>query len=305
MSTYRPLSQTHSEAPFLQLVQKQPAPASCTDAGFARIVDLAKLLGHAAANITIRNSFPRVLLTGSNGSPRFDSRKSVSLPEATLINPGFWGIFSEAYNNVKTRMLYDELCARFPPNGPPPHIVELGFMKGQSALLFLEAHPNSTVSSFDLGNYRWSRPLAALLQRAYGKQRLVVTFGYTNRTLPKYAATHPRGGKCDVAFIDGDKSQDARGPTQRNEGGSSPLQALYDLLRRGDQLGLRQLASSLCCGVRGGQAAQIRPVGWRNAGLLRRGSRHSRASSRFSGARGPLGCRIWMESAWVPFVIEF
>lgn len=210
MSTYRPLSQIHSEAPFLQLVQKQPAPASCTDAGFARIVDLAKLLGHAAANITIRNSFPRVLLTGSNGSPRFDSRKSVSLPEATLINPGFWGIFSEAYNNVKTRMLYDELCARFPPNGPPPHIVELGFMKGQSALLFLEAHPNSTVSSFDLGNYRWSRQLAALLQRAYGKQRLVVTFGYTNRTLPKYAATHPRGGKCDVAFIDGDKTRVGR-----------------------------------------------------------------------------------------------
>ena len=75
--------------------------------------------------------------------------------------------------------------------------------------------PNSTeeprtVSSFDLGNYRWSRPLAALLQRAYGKQRLVVTFGYTNRTLPKYVATNPRGGKCDVAFIDGDKTRVGR-----------------------------------------------------------------------------------------------
>ena len=267
MSNYRPLSQIHSEAPFLQLVQKQPAPASCTDAGFARIVDLAKLLGHAAANITIRKSFPRVILTGSSGSPRFDSRKSVSLPEATLINPGFWGIFSEAYNNVKTRMLYDELCARFPPNGPAPHIVELGFMKGQSALLFLEAHPNSTVSSFDLGNYRWSRPLAALLQRAYGKQRLVVTFGYTNRPLPKYVATNPRGGKCDVAFIDGDKTR-----VGRLKDMTWPSQALYDLLRRGDQLRLRQLASSLYCGVRGGQAAQIRPVGWRNAGLLRRGT---------------------------------
>lgn len=177
-------------------------------------------------------------------------------------------------------------------------------MKGQSALLFLEAHPNSTISSFDLGNYRWSRPLAALLQRAYGKQRLVVTFGYTNRTLPKYVATHPRGGKCDVAFVDGDKSRVGRLNDMKE------VRRLYkpsSTIFFDEATSLDCVSSQARCAAACEADKRHKADLWGGATLAYCDAAQQGLRSRFSGARGPalraaaLGiCRIWMGSAWEP-----
>ena len=86
---------------------------------------------------------------------------------------------------------------------------QIGFLAGHTALLFLEAAPAAHVLSFDLGEWPWAKKQAALLTRAYGVARFKAVFGSSEETLPSYARTRMRP-KCDVAFIDGGKTEQLR-----------------------------------------------------------------------------------------------
>ena len=184
------------------LAVREPAPPACSDARFARILKLASLLGHAAVDHAGRGV----------------SHKN--LAAWTRRDPGFYGIFSDHYKHVKTRFIFDALCAKFPATAArPPHVCELGFMKGQSAVLFLETHAASVVTSFDLGDFKWARGQAALLRAAYGAERFSAVFGPSNETVPERAAAVRRGRRgapCDAALVDGDKSRAGRLADLRN-----------------------------------------------------------------------------------------
>lgn len=186
---------------FLRLAQTPNPHPPCTNESFARIIQLTTILGHAAIDI--------------------DDKHVCSNRQ----DPGFCGIFSKNYKQSKSRFMYDELCARFPPGGPPPHVCELGFMKGQTAVLFLETHPQATLQSFDLGDLAWTPPAAELVRKAYGASRFNMSYGYSSTTLPEYAAsTVPTSGrkrkvhameaatgrKCSVALVDGQKNREGR-----------------------------------------------------------------------------------------------
>lgn len=169
---------------------KQPPPPTCTDAHYARVVKLASLLGYAAEQIA----------AGNHGRKHTWCRAHD--------NPGDCGMFSTDYKDVKTRFLYDEMCQRFSNVSGPINVCELGFMKGQTSLLFLEVSGRSRVSTFDLGDFQWSAGNARLLRHVYGS-RFVATFGSSHSTLPAFFAQHPHR-KCHAALIDGDKTRGGR-----------------------------------------------------------------------------------------------
>jgi len=129
------------------------------------------------------------------------------------------------YQGVKTNFLYSKLCQAAAAKPSNVHtICEVGFNAGLSAMLLLEAAPDANVISFDLGDQPWSRVASNLLLRAYSPARtpaapakpikrmgrfLGVVFGDSKQTIPEYKRTHPNF-RCDVAFIDGDKSYEGR-----------------------------------------------------------------------------------------------
>ena len=120
------------------------------------------------------------------------------------------------YAGVKVKFLFSRTCelARSSADGKLS-ICEIGFNAGLSSLLFLEAAPDATVHSFDLGDMPWSQKADDLLRSAYGSVRFPgVTFGDSAKTIRTRDRERPL--KCDVAFIDGDKTYEGR------------LQSLYD-----------------------------------------------------------------------------
>ena len=82
---------------------------------------------------------------------------------------------------------------------------ELGFNAGHSSILFLEALPNATVYSFDLGNHMWAVNNSKFLKKIY-KDRFHYVKGDSLVTIPKYKKLI----MCDVVFADGGKGFDIR-----------------------------------------------------------------------------------------------
>ena len=110
-----------------------------------------------------------------------------------------------AYGGTKVAFMHEEACAMRNVGT----VCETGFCAGLSALLLLEALPGARVLSFDLGDFPWARPADALLRSRYGPERFPgVVFGDAAQTIGPYRAAHPF--KCDVAFVDGDKSYAGR-----------------------------------------------------------------------------------------------
>jgi len=121
------------------------------------------------------------------------------------------------YAGTKTRFLLSRTCALARAR---PHrnlsICEVGFNACLSSLLLLEAAPEATVHSFDLGDMPWSSTASRILRDVYGPARFSgVVFGDSARTIR--ARHRERPLDCDVAFVDGDKSFEGR------------LQSLLDL----------------------------------------------------------------------------
>ena len=133
---------------------------------------------------------------------------------------GKFGIFAHNYARIKTRFMFMRVC-NLAITGGIASMCELGFNAGLSALLLLEAAPDATLVSFDLGDIA-PRNASRLLPTLYPSRFLGVQFGPSQKTFPAYTRAH-EGFACDLAFIDGDKSfagrlqdlQNVRGATGR------------------------------------------------------------------------------------------
>jgi len=112
------------------------------------------------------------------------------------------------YEDTKVDFMYTHAC-RFAKHVTRPTVCEIGFNAGLSALLLLESIPNARVLSFDLGDLPWSRAADKILRKSYGAARFPgVTFGDSKRTIPQVATKRPF--RCDLSFVDGDKTYQGR-----------------------------------------------------------------------------------------------
>lgn len=177
--------------------------AGCDNGSYERIAALARLLSTAA----------------SGGCNQFGYH-------------GMWSIFSDPKANAKQRWRYGRTKSEFMHNRVCHHagtigrellqVCEIGLNAGHTALLLLEAAPAARVVSFDLGDMPWARKQAALLSRAYGT-RFKAVFGRSNETVPRFVdgqsngqSNGQRATQCDVAFLDGGKSEAMRLADLRN-----------------------------------------------------------------------------------------
>jgi len=139
---------------------------------------------------------------------------------------GMWGAFNPRYRGAKIAALQQAACgipgamggaartAQSAPRARPLVLCEVGFMAGNTALLWLEVAPDATVISFDLGDMPWARSQADALNAAYGP-RFRIVYGSSSDTIPEFARSEP-DVKCDLAFIDGGKTERLRAGDLRN-----------------------------------------------------------------------------------------
>lgn len=119
------------------------------------------------------------------------------------------------YGGVKTSFMLEWACA-VARTTMVDTICEVGFCAGLSAVLLLEAAPRAKVVSFDLGDLPWSRYADKRVQRMYSTERFPgVIFGDAAATIPWAVKTNQL--RCDMAFVDGDKTFEGR------------LRSLYEL----------------------------------------------------------------------------
>lgn len=112
------------------------------------------------------------------------------------------------YEDVKVDFMHAHAC-RLGRSMRAPTVCEVGFNAGLSALLLLESIPHARVLSFDLGDFPWARPADAILRKRYGAARFPgVVFGDAVQRIPVHVAEHPF--RCDIVFVDGDKSYAGR-----------------------------------------------------------------------------------------------
>ena len=79
--------------------------------------------------------------------------------------------------------------------------VNLGFNAGHSTFMWLNANPNVHVYSFDIGEHKYARPMADVLDEMF-PDRLNVTFGDSRKTLAGFHERNPEI-TCDLVIIDG------------------------------------------------------------------------------------------------------
>ena len=82
-------------------------------------------------------------------------------------------------------------------------VCEIGFSIGTSAIVYLESNPNLRVVAFDTMSMPGNAGDKALdfLQKRYGRHRLVLVRGESQRTLLEQLHTY--GGLCDIISVDG------------------------------------------------------------------------------------------------------
>lgn len=99
------------------------------------------------------------------------------------------------------------------PNGRPKRYCEIGVNGGHGTAAMLISDPSLQVVSFDLGAYRYSKPVYELLSYAFpGRVKFHVGSSYdendkgTKGTVSKFAdlVASGREAPCDVILIDGD-----------------------------------------------------------------------------------------------------
>lgn len=81
-------------------------------------------------------------------------------------------------------------------------ICETGFYKGVSAHLWLSAHSENFLHSFDM---KFPEAAVAKLRSAFGSERLLLHEGSTRDSLPRFRPGHgnlPGHGKCELVSID-------------------------------------------------------------------------------------------------------
>ena len=184
----RPHTHTEAGKRFKKAVRETHAKNtdSCSPEGFANIKDLAELLSNAG-----------------EGLGQWWQQKG----QLRYIKHGQWGIFGKHYNDTKINFIHKYLC-EYQKKRPIQRICELGFMAGNSALLFLETIKQARLVSFDLGDCPWTHPLGDLMHASYGP-RFELVVGLSNNTVHSYGKEHPEL-RCDVVFVDGSKYPDPR-----------------------------------------------------------------------------------------------
>ena len=109
------------------------------------------------------------------------------------------------YKQLKTRFVYDSLLAEEAARGEPLRTVcEVGFNAGHSSMLFLEALPAASVTTFDVP-MPWGPWGRRYLQALYG-HRFRYVEGKSVHTIPAFREKHPEFS-CQVVFIDGSKQE--------------------------------------------------------------------------------------------------
>jgi hypothetical protein len=96
--------------------------------------------------------------------------------------------------DVPDEILFYGQCARFPD---VLRIGEIGFNAGHSTITFLWQNPRSTLTSFDLGEMKWTPTSVDFVSRIFPK-RFTYIKGYSTDTVPKYD-----GPVFDLFAIDG------------------------------------------------------------------------------------------------------
>ncbi|WP_299572304.1 class I SAM-dependent methyltransferase [uncultured Williamsia sp.] len=93
-------------------------------------------------------------------------------------------------------------------------VVEIGFNAGFSTHAFLSAHPDVTVTSFDLGEHAYGSRAKAQIDADFpGRHTLII--GDSLSTVPEYADAHP-GETFDLVFVDGGHTYEVASADIRN-----------------------------------------------------------------------------------------
>mmetsp|Transcript_11184 Transcript_11184/g.22664 ORF Transcript_11184/g.22664 Transcript_11184/m.22664 type:complete len:148 (-) Transcript_11184:38-481(-) len=82
----------------------------------------------------------------------------------------------------------------------------------------------------------WSRTAAHLLKLSHPERFLGAQFGFSQRTILRYASAHPKF-RCDAMLVDGSKSQHGR---------ASDIDNLRKLSHQGARLYLDEVSSERC-----------------------------------------------------------
>lgn len=143
----------------------------------------------------VRNS-----LNGIRNTCRFISESFASDAPMKDLNRsiGWRALNIEGYLSHAQAEFFSRFLAR---NKSVTRILEIGFNAGHSSFIFLEARPDVTVVSFDLGAHGYVAKAKEFLDETFpGRHSLIL--GDSTKTVPAYQAEHP-DASFDLIFIDG------------------------------------------------------------------------------------------------------
>ena len=93
-------------------------------------------------------------------------------------------------------------------------VCETGFNAGHSTLQWLTGSDDTIVYSFDIGSFKYTRPMADYLNKTFpGRLHLVI--GDSRETLPHFSDSN-RDVKCEVVIVDGGHSREVALSDLRN-----------------------------------------------------------------------------------------
>ena len=144
------------------------------------------------------------------GEPRFVPKSFAETLHATF---AFWDLLDNTMREFEPRQLYAtgyvrELQLRrmieLARQPDVQHYCEVGMNGAHSTVAMLLANPSLTAHVFDLMMWGYSRPVAQLLKRRFGK-RFELHEGSSHETLAPWAASfRANGSTCQLLFVDGD-----------------------------------------------------------------------------------------------------
>mmetsp|Transcript_4801 Transcript_4801/g.17978 ORF Transcript_4801/g.17978 Transcript_4801/m.17978 type:complete len:316 (+) Transcript_4801:189-1136(+) len=131
----------------------------------------------------------------------------------------------DIYNNVKLNFYWDYIKLNLNNSEDCKTVCEVGFNRGDSAILWLEACPKAKVYSFTLNSRWYTEPGKKCVEEKYA-DRLVYVEGDSTVTIPMFMKENPNL-RCDVIHIDGCKNTDCRAKDIRNLLPSSTTSSLW------------------------------------------------------------------------------
>lgn len=122
---------------------------------------------------------------------------------------GLWSL--EGYMMAEQAEYFTGLLGQMPAI---KNIVEVGFNAGHSAYAFLNARPDTTVSSFDLGTHAYVAKGKAFIDERFPERHTLIR-GNSMSTIPVFATENP-DQQFDLIYIDGGHELDVAAADLRN-----------------------------------------------------------------------------------------